>query len=786
MTASEARPPLRREDARLLRGRARFVDNVHLDRMLHGAFVRSSMAHAKIISINVAPALAAGAIAVLTARDLPFNDGRWIVRYWHPNIRNGLPKFLALDRVRFVGEPLAFVVATNRYRAEDFAQLVEIEYEPLPVIASISDALADGAVLLHPEWNGNIAAAFEHRHSDAVHSLSQSAHRIRRQFSFGRQAPVPLETRGVVADFDAERQSLTAWLSTQPHYNARQNLASILGLPELNVRVIAEDVGGGFGSKSRPYPEEMIVGHASRVLRRPVKWIEDRFENLQATTHSRSMDVDLEIGCDQDARFTALKATILVDIGAYVFTSGIATAEVAAAHIANAYRFPNIDIAVRCVGTNKTPIGTYRGAGQPEVTFPMECIIDLLAKELGMNASDLRKCNLVRPDELPYTVGTLLFGNPLTYENIDCPRALEHAIEQSGYNERLHIEKNGDHVAYGLGCGVETAGLVNYESARVRVDPDGTVSVASGISSQGQGQHTTYAQVCAETLGVPLERVDVRLGDTELLPFGRGAFAARGAVMGANAVFCAAQRLRSKILEHASTLLQCDSSDLTIEDAEVKYREGRPTDLTIGHIARAVTPGGALFEGESALQVAHIYEARDVLTSGFSVHVAKVRLDPRTGFFRVIDYLVVHDAGRALNRMIVDGQVVGGVADGIGGAMFSEMVYDAEAQPLTGSLANYLVATAPEIPRVRILHLDCPSNTNPLGVRGVGESGIIPVAATLANALARAIDPKRTGHESWLFSIPLKPERVFAACRYAANVSNAGSDAAAIKSNYVK
>jgi CO/xanthine dehydrogenase Mo-binding subunit len=368
---------------------------------------------------------------------------------------------------------------------------------------------------------------------------------------------------------------------------------------------------------------------------------------------------------------------------------------------------------------------------------------------------------------LPYAIGTTLFGNPLTFENADCPGMLERAIAQSGYDEKARAEPNGDRVAYGLAFGFETAGLVNYESAQVRVDPDGTVTVVSGMSSQGQGQTTTYAQVCAETLGVPFERVSVRLGDTQLMPFGRGAFAARGAVMGANAVFGAAQRLRSRILAHAGTLLQCADAALTIEQGAIKYRDGRGTDLTVGDIARAVAPGGALFDGEPALQAAHVYEARNALTSGVSVHVAKVRLDPRTGFFRVLDYLVVHDAGRALNRMIVDGQVVGGVADGIGGAMFSEIVYDTEGQLLTGSLADYLVATAPEVPRIRVLHADSPSNTNPLGVRGVGESGIIPVAAALTNALARAIDPMRTGHETALFSIPLKPERIFRACQAA-------------------
>ncbi len=766
-------PPLRKEDARLLRGRGRFVDNVHLDRMAHGAFVRSAVAHARIASIDTSQALAAGALAVLTANDLPFNDTPWIVRYWHPEIRDGLPKFLATDRVRFVGEPVAFVIATNRYQAEDFAQLVAVEYESLPVIATTQDALADGAVRLHPEWIGNIAAAFEHRHGDASGALASCARRVRRQFNFVRQAPVPLETRGSVADFDAERQLLTAWISTQPHYNARQNLASLLGLPEHNVRVIAEDVGGGFGSKSRPYPEEIIVAHASRLLRRPVKWIEDRFENLQATTHSRAMDVDLEISSDENGRLTALKADIAVDIGAYVFTSGIATAEVAAAHVASAYRFPNIAISVRCIGTNKTPIGTYRGAGQPEVAFPMECILDVLAKEIGVGAAQLRARNLVGPQDLPYSTGTVLFGKGLTYENSDFPKALAVAVEASGYCEDVVAAPDGQRIAYGLGCGVETGGLVNHESARIRLDLDGSVTVASGMSSQGQGQFTTYAQVCAQYLGVPLERVSVRLGDTGLVPFGRGAFAARGAVMGANAVFGASRRLRAKVLQHAAVLLQCDASRLDIESGRIIFADGKAANLTIGQVAREVAPGGALFDGEPALEASYVYEAAQPFTSGFSVHVAKIRLDPRIGFFRVEDYLVVHDAGRALNPMIVDGQVVGAVADGIGGAMLSEMVYDSEGQPLTGSLADYLVATAPEIPRIRVVHLDHPSSTNPLGVRGVGEGGIIPVAAALTNALARAIDPARVGHEVALFSLPLKPERVFAACQHAAQATPA-------------
>jgi carbon-monoxide dehydrogenase large subunit len=771
MTTPAAQEPRRKEDARLLRGAARFVDDLRLDRMLHGAFLRSPVAHAEIVAVDGSPALAAGAAVVFTARDLPFNDHDWVVRYWHPSIRDGLPRFLAADRVRFVGEPLAFVVAADRYRAEDFARLIEVEYRRLPVLASMQSATGEGAIRLHSQWEGNIAAEFALRKGDAAAALAGSTWRVRRRFSFARQAPVPLEARGVVVEFDRARGFLTAWLSTQPHYNARQNLSSLLGLPESSVRVVCEDVGGSFGSKSRPYAEEAIVAHASRVLGQPVKWIEDRLENLQATTQSRAMELDVEIGCDAAGRLTALAAEIRIDIGAYVFTSGIATAEVAAAHLPNAYRIPHLAIAVRCIGTNKTPLATYRGAGQPEAAFALECTLDVLARQTGLPAAELRARNLVRPDEMPYRVGTSLLGHDLVYENADFPRTLATALEASGSTERIEIAANGDRIAWGIGCGVETGGLVNFESAKVRVNPDATVEVASGMSSQGQGQVTTYAQVCAETLGVAFDSVSVRLGDTALMPIGRGAFAARGAVIGANAVRGAAQRAREQLLGHAAVLLQCSPGELDIENGRFKLRNGGSTDLDIAAVARAVAPGGALFEGEPALEVSYVYEARQVLTSGFSVHAARIRLDPATGFFRVLDYVVTHDAGRALNRMIVDGQVVGAVADGIGGAMLAEVVHDADGQPLTGSLADYLVATAPDIPAVRVLRVDSPSGTNPLGVRAVGEGGIIPVAAALANAVARAIDPARSDHAQALFSLPLKPERVLAACRRAGLVS---------------
>jgi aerobic carbon-monoxide dehydrogenase large subunit len=445
----------------------------------------------------------------------------------------------------------------------------------------------------------------------------------------------------------------------------------------------------------------------------------------------------------------------------------VMTSEIAAAHITNAYKIPAFAVDVRCVGTTKTPAATYRGAGQPEACFPIECLIDVLAKEIGIGGAELRRRNMIAPDDLPYETGAPLAGGKMRFDSGDFPRLLDTLVETSGYDETLQVSADGERSAWGLACGIEAGGFVNFETALVRVDATGHVSVLSGMTTQGQGQITTYAQVCAEMLGADLERVSVRLGDTQLLPFGRGAFASRGAIFGANAVRGAAELLRGKILQHAGTLLQCDAAALTIGHGRVLRVDGTPTDLDLGTIARAVAPGGALFAGEAALEAQFVYQADQIVTYGLTVHAARVQLDPRTGAFRVIDYVVAHDAGRALNPIIVDGQIVGGVADGIGGALLSELIYDENGQLLTGSLADYLIATATEIPRVRLIHRETRPQTNPLGVRAVGEGGLIPAAAAITNALTRAIDPLATGFERALHTLPLKPERVRAAWRAA-------------------
>ena len=756
---------LRVEDGRLLQGRARFVDDIHLDRMVHAVFVRSPIAHAEIATIDPAPALAAGALCVLTAKDLPFIGETLIVRFWHPSIRNGLPKLMALDRVRYVGEPVALVIAEDRYRAEDLAALVAIEYRPLDPVPTIAAALAPSASQIHEIWPGNIAANFTHALGDADAALSACTHRLSRRFVYARQTPLPLETRGCVADFDTTLGTLTAWVSTQTHYNVRHNLAQLLKIPEYDVRVICSDVGGGFGAKSRPYAEEILVSHASRVLGRPVKWIEDRFENLVATTHSRGTETDITIGFDDQGHIRALKGRLHVDIGAYVFTSGIVTAEVASGHCAGPYKIPNIALDVICVGTNKTPLATYRGAGQPEATFPIECMLDLVGRKLGLTAPEVRRRNLVAPADMPY-VAHIPYGGPKSsFDSGDYPAMVAKAAALSGYREQIEELPDGRRIAWGMACGIESTGFIGFESAKIKIDVDGNVTVWSGLSSQGQGQVTTFAQVCAETLGVDADKVSVRMGDTQLVPFGRGAFASRGAVVGANAVAGAASRLREKVLNNAGTLLQKPPGSLTVEHGRIRFAQGDATILTLGDIAKAVAPGAPLYGGDLALEEQFIFDTGGALTFAMSTHAVKVALDPRTGFYEIIEYFVVHDAGRMLNRRIAEGQIIGGVAEGLSCAMLAEIAYDDQAQPMTMTLADYMVASATELPHIRLEDHDIRATTNPLGVRGVGEGGVIPVGPALVNALSRAIQPTRIGHEQLLFRLPLKPEAVLAACK---------------------
>ena len=733
------RPVARKEDARLLRGRACFVDDLHLDRMLHGVFVRSPHPHAEIGAIDPSAALAAGARLVLTADDLPFADRGFVVRYWHAAIRGGTQPFLARGRVRYVGEPVALAVADDPYRAEDLASLVEVDYRPLDPVAGIEAAMADGAPALHDTWTRNVAARFSYERGDAAGALERSARRVTHETRFARQVPLPLETRGAVADFDRARGTLTVRLSTQAHYNVRENLASLLDLPESAVRVICEDVGGGFGAKSRCYGEEIVLAEASRLLGRPVKWIEDRRENMLATTHSRGIDVALELGLSEDGRFEALRATVALDTGAYVFTSGIATGELCGALIPGAYRIPDFSVEVLAVGTNKTPAATYRGAGQPEAALAVETLVDRAARALDVDAAGLRRRNLVRPDDLPYATATGFGGIGFDFLGGDFPALLDRTIEESGYGEAVQTRSDGARLAWGLAGGVDVSGVVNFESARVRIDPSGDVLVRSGMSSQGQGQATAFAQIAAEALGAEVDRVSVAMGDTALLSFGRGAFASRGAIMGGSAVHEAATALRSRTLDIAAQLLQDEAGDLDIAGGRVVRRDRRRHRAHAGRGGERRRSRRAAVRRRRGSRSGDRVACRPARDAGVLGPCGARGGRPETGSIEVVDYAIGHDIGRALNPAIVDGQVAGGAAEGIANALLTEMTFAPDGQPLTLTLADYLAGTADGAPVPRLVERETPSPTNPLGIRGVGESAAIAPPAAIWNAVARAM-----------------------------------------------
>ncbi len=747
----------RREDLELLTGRGCFVGDLRRPGLLHGAFVRSPRAHARVVRVDASAASRAGAALVLTAADLPFLARPLVVRRWHPAIRGGLPPPLAHDRVRYAGEAVAFVVAGDRYAAEDLAELVAVDYAPLPAVASPEAAMGPGAPRLHDAWEGNVAARFEQRVGDPAAALAGAARRLRRRFRFPRQAPVPLETRGVLAEPGADGFALTVWVSTQVPYNVRANLAAHLGLAESEVRVVAPHVGGGLGAKSRTYWEEVLVAHAALRLGRPVKWIEDRLEHLVATAHSRDVDVEVDLGYSGEGRILALDARVTVDIGAYVHGNGVITAEVVAAQLPGPYRVPHYRARVLCVGTNKTPLGTYRGAGQPEAAFPLERALDLVAKDLGLAPDEVRRRNLVRPADLPYSPGTTLAGARVTFESGDFPAVLARAVELARSAE---ADPGPDEVAgQGLALGLEVTGLGGPEGAQVRLETDGRIVVHSGLSSQGQGQPTTLAQICAEVLGVPLDAVTVRLGDTALLPAGKGTFASRGAVVGGNAVARAAARLREQVLEAAARLLEARADDLVIDAGRIHPRGSPAAAVTLAEVARARAAGGA-----PVLEASELFGVEgDAGTYALSAHVATVAVDRRTGACRLLDYVVVHDVGQTLNPMIVEGQVHGGVVEGIGGALLAELWYDEAGQLASGSLVDYLVPLAPGLPRIRIGHRQTRPTTNPCGVRGVGEGGTVPVAAAIANAVSRALGPGVHAGDEELCRLPLNPERVLRA-----------------------
>ncbi len=757
----------RSEDPRLLTGRGTFVDDVHPPGLLHAALLRSPHAHARITHIDVRQAAAlAGVMAVYTFADLPRALQDPLPKLIpHPALVHHKCQFaLAGAKVRYVGEPVAFVVATSRYLAEDAAELIEVAYDPLPVVADLESAAHPGAPLVHEDIGTNICAHYTQRVGDAEAAFAQATHVLTERFVVDRGTAAPMECRGVVAQWEAQSQHLTVWDSTQAPIRIRNYLSQLLALPQQAIRVIAPDVGGGFGPKIMMcYPEELLVPFAAIQLDRPVKWIEDRRENFVAMNHEREQIHDAAIAVDEQGHIVAVKTVFLYDAGAYI-PYGLIVPIVASTTLPGPYKIPNYHCEFSAVFTNKTIVSPYRGAGRPHGVFVMERLLDRVARELGLDPAEVRRRNFIQPNEFPYEYRGLIYqdGEPLIYDSGNYPACFEKALELIDYarwpQQRERYRREGRHVGLGVACYVEGSGIGPYEGCRITVEPSGKVYLATSVGTQGQGHFTAFAQIVADALHVPVDDVVITTGDSGAFGWGTGAFASRAAVVAGNAVALAAEAVRAKALNVAGTALEARIDDLDLHDGRVFVRGAPGKSLGLGQLAAAANPlrGTIPDQWEQPGLEATRYFAPPRGTFANGVHAAILEVDVSTGLIKILRYIVVHDCGKMINPLIVDGQIRGGVAQGIGGAFYEKLVYDENGQLLTQTFMDYLLPTTMEIPEIEIAHMETPSPLNPLGVKGAGEAGVIPVPALFAQALDDALGD----YGITITEMPLNPNRL--------------------------
>jgi carbon-monoxide dehydrogenase large subunit len=745
----------RREDPRFLRGEGRFVDDVKLAGMLHAAFLRSPYAHARLVAIRTeAAAVMPGVVRVFTADDLR----RWLkplplfgapppglaaaIRF---DLRQAPQYALCGDRVRHVGEIVAMVVADTRARAEDAAERIEVDWEPLPAVADLDAALAPGAPLVHPDWGTNVAVAFTHGIGDAEAAFAAADVTIDETFLIQRYVGMPIETRGVVAAWDRRDGTLTTWNSTQVSHFVQQGLTVALDLPPHKIRVIAPDLGGGFGTKASGYPEDALIPIAAIVLGRPVKWIEDRHEHMMAAAHARHQVHRIRLAARRDGTILGVRDEIRLDLGAYNVW-GIVLPYNTVAHLIGPHRIRNMRVDVQAVVTHKTPNAPYRGAGRPETVFAMDRAVDRLADTLGIDPADIRRRNYIRADELPYDFGMpYRDGNPLVYDSGDFPAALEAALEAAGYaefrREQPRLREGGVYRGIGISGYVEGTAIGPFEGVSVKIDLAGRALVATGAVNSGQGHETSFAQVAADALGIPLDWVTVVGGDTAAVPFGVGTFASRSAVTAGSSIVDACAQVKAKLTAAAAALLEASPADVEIEDGQALVRGAPGSSVPLAKVIQASMPTFARPGVAAPDFEASAYHHVPTVTWASAVHVAQVEVDVETGRVTLLKYVVAHDCGKVINPVIVEGQIHGGVAQGVGGALGEEMVYDEQGQLLTGSLMEYAVPTAMDLPPIDTVHLEYPSERNPLGIKGLGEGGAISPPAAIANAVEDALQP---------------------------------------------
>ncbi|SIO53769.1 carbon-monoxide dehydrogenase, large subunit [Bradyrhizobium erythrophlei] len=765
-------PVKRNEDRKLLTGQGLFIDDVELPGMLHAAFLRSQVAHARIKKIDVSRALKRpGVVAVYTADDLG--------AYWQPgpllvppppiagivfNARTQVP--LAKEKVRHVGEPLAVIVAESRYIAEDALDDIDVDLEILPAVVDIEKGLDAAAPRVHDDLESNVAAHVRQTKGDYRNAAAKADLILKRRFRYEHGISSPIETRGVVAQWNARSSQMTIWDTTQAPVFVRNGLAAMLGLGEQQVRVIAPFVGGGFGPKIMMfYPEEVVLPWISMRLNRPVKWIEDRLEHFFATTHERGQIHDAEIAVARDGRILGIKDVFLHDTGAYD-PYGLTVPINSQCTLLGPYVVPAYDSTFTAVFTNLPIVTPYRGAGRQHGVFVMERLLDLAAHELKIDPAEIRRRNLIPSDAFPYK-NEIIFQDfqPLEYDSGNYEPVLDKALEAIGYadflkHEQPKLRAQGRHVGIGVACYVEGTGIGPYEGAKVQVQANGKVNVATGIGTQGQGHFTSFAQIVADQLGVDVTEVDIVTGDTDRFYWGAGTFASRGAVVAGNAVNEASRVVRQKALKLAGDLFECSEDDLVLEGGKVSIVGIPEKFIRLGELAQRANPmRGAVKPGtEPGLESTQYFGPPSGATAN-GVHAMIVELDPQTFDLKILKYVVVHDCGTVINPMILTGQIHGGVAQGIGNAFYEKLSFDDQGQLLNASLADYLLPTALEVPRMELDHTTTPSPLNPLGIKGAGEAGAIPVGPLFAQAIEDALHLRRQKVE--LLEIPLSPSRLF-------------------------
>jgi CO/xanthine dehydrogenase Mo-binding subunit len=754
------------EDPRLVTGDGRFLDDLGHD-ALEAAFVRSPHAHARVVDVDVTEALEVdGLVAIYTYEDL---DGRTNERLPllipHPTLTHGRTQYaLANGEVNHVGEAVVMVVASDRYVAEDAASRIRVDYEPLPAVVGVAAARA-AAHLVHDDVPGNVAAVMVQQTGDAAAAIDAAPHRLELDLEIERSASMPLEGKGVLARWDPDDRSLLVHTSTQTSTSVRQALAAKLGLPVDRVEVVTPDVGGGFGVKIvHPWPEEVLVPWAAMRLGRPVKWTEDRREHFVSSAHERGQLHHVRVGYDDEGRLLGLDVEFWHDHGAYI-PYGLIVPIITSTQLLGPYKPGVYRVEFRSLYTNTVIVTPYRGAGRPQGCFVMERVMDAIAADLGLDRADVRERNFILPAEMPYDQG-LVFqdGRALLYDSGDFPASLAKLKELVGWDDfasyREQARSEGRRVGIGLACYVEGTGVGPYEGGHLRIETDGSVVVSTGLTSQGQGHRTMLAQIVADELGVPFDRITVTTGDTRRFKYAVGTFASRTAVMSGSAVALTARKVREKALDIAAEALEANVEDLEIVDGHVRVQGSPSSSIDLGAVAVLSNPLRYAFDEAAAratqfaapadpdrapvgpgeqpgLEGTDYYSPpRSTFANG--MHAVVVETDPDTAEIRVLRYCVVHDCGTLINPMIVEGQIHGGVAQGVGGALYERMEYAPDGQLLNASFMDFLMPYATEVPEIEIDHLVTPSPLNPLGVKGAGEAGVIPGAAAIAAAIEDA------------------------------------------------